>query len=162
MNKLIGLFFSFVCFFTNTTAQTNKTYSNVRFGYQLTYPSTLLKAQPESENKDGRIFHSKAGKERLRCWGRLNQNVDGETMTLKERYEEHLKQYEEDGAVLNYKRYTTTFYVLSGKDKDGINFYIKGIPKKEAEAFAYVLFTYPDAEKNTWEPLIKIIGSSLK
>jgi hypothetical protein len=57
MKKLSILFLIFILSVVAPAAQTNyKTYTNARFGYSISYPADLLKAQGETSNSDGQVF----------------------------------------------------------------------------------------------------------
>ncbi len=47
-------------------------YTNARFGYSISYPAGLLRAMPEAENGDGRVFRARHGRAEARVWGAYN------------------------------------------------------------------------------------------
>ena len=46
-----------------------KDYSNVRFGYHVSYPLSLLKPLPEADDGDGRVFQPANGHADIRVSG---------------------------------------------------------------------------------------------
>jgi hypothetical protein len=164
MQKLVLLFllpFTLITAFSQNKLKYSG-YENSRFLYSFSYPSTLVTQQPESENGDGAKFTNKEGKERIRCWGRWNQDVEGNTINLEQRYQLDIKSLKEEKATITYKKITVSYYVISGKEQNGTIFYQKAIPKKEEGAFAYLLIRYPVSESKTWDEPIKKITGSLK
>ncbi len=158
----VALMLCFTVLSSPAYAQPTSTYLNNRYGYSITYPKTLLTPQAPSPNGDGIALHNKQGKERLRCWATLNSNADAMPNTIQQEYTIRAKEYTTNGATVTYKRCTATFFVLSGITEQGFNYYLKVIPIAEPNAYASVLFTYPNTEKKIWQPQIKPIGTSFK
>ena len=48
------------------------TYSNARYGYEVTYPADLLVAEPVAGDGDGRRFHSRDGRASFLLFGQYN------------------------------------------------------------------------------------------
>ena len=53
------------------------TYINARFGYSISYPESLLIAEREADNGDGRTFHAHNGTAKVSVWG-ANRDDDSE------------------------------------------------------------------------------------
>jgi hypothetical protein len=162
MMRIFLIFFFAIAFIPVYSQKKINSYGNQRFGYSFDYPADLLTRQPESENGDGAIFLNSKNKERLRCWGKWNQDTEGNTIDLQQRYNLDVKGFKEDKASISYKKITASYYVISGKEPNGTVFYQKVIPKMEEGAFAYLLIRYPVSEAKTWDGQIKKITGSLK
>jgi hypothetical protein len=119
-----------------------KSYCNSRFGYCIDYPA-FLAAQPESENGDGRVFNNKKGITILTVFGRINQDADGNPLSLKNQYESDIKDLSLSKKNITYKKLGKTFYVLSGTKNETI-FYKKTIVKDDAFCFAILEYSRQD------------------
>lgn len=120
-------------------------YDNARFGYSLCYPGDLLTAQPEADNGDGRKFTGKSGAE-LTVWGSYNvrkQDIDALIGDLSG-----------DGDTVTYRRVTTYWAVVSGREKDHV-FYAKLLLEENAADGVDIVrvfrLTYPASAANTYD-----------
>ena len=137
---------------------TFNTYCNARFRYCIDYP-VFLKAQPESENGDGRIFTGKAGEKVLTVFGRLNQDSDGNPISLQNQYEKDRRDLHSSGINISYKKLGKNFYVLSGQKANTV-VYRKTIIKDEAFCFAYL--EYDIAQNTLFDSILPRISQSFK
>jgi hypothetical protein len=135
-----------------------ETYVNARFGYEIAYPTGVLRPQKEAENGDGRVFLSKNGTAELRVWGQYNAL----TKTLKEKYQEDLDEY---GSGVTYKSIKSRSYVISGI-KGGKIFYKKTILKGDGgdSGDTYYMFTmtYQKSDKVKYDPIVERIAGSFR
>ncbi len=135
-----------------------KAYCNARFGYCINYPDFLI-AEPESENGDGRIFVNKERTEILRVYGRLNQDAEGNPVTLKNQYLLDVKNLTSPETKATYKKLGTSYYVISGEQEGNI-FYRKVIIKDDA--FCYAILRYDKLEKAKYDAVAGEIYRSFK
>lgn len=143
----------------STKNQSNtKTYCNNRFQFCLEYDAHLLEAQAESQNGDGRTFTDVNEQEILTVFGRLAMDFEGETITLKEQFQEDLKGgYDSEGYAdreVTYQKFTETYYVISGYQRGKI-FYQKTILKDDA--FCFAILNYSKGEKETYQATTALI-----
>lgn len=133
-------------------------YCNVRFGYCIKYPENVLFPQEESANSDGRVFFNKKNETVLTVFGRLNQDENGDPITLAKQYKADLARLQKE-ATVTYKSLGKDFYVISGKRK-GKTFYHKMILKEDA--FCFALLEYSDAEKAVFDKYAGVVASTFK
>ncbi|MBO9563895.1 MAG: hypothetical protein J7621_14025 [Niastella sp.] len=136
-------------------------YCNARFGYCINYPAAVLTPQEEAQNGDGRRFTNKRGEVILTVFGRLNQDANGDPMTLQQQFAQDVTKLEKASAstVISYKKKGTNFYVLSGTKGSKI-FYHKMIIKEDA--FCFALLEYPKADKQTYDVYSKVVFDTFK
>jgi hypothetical protein len=113
----------------------NYKYCNSRYGYCIEYPSSFLYPQKESYNGDGRVFTTHAKQEAMRVWGYLDQDLNGNTIDLKQSFKIEKKSLLDERAFITFEFLSDTYYVLSGI-KDDHRFYQKTIIKRNAFATA--------------------------
>jgi hypothetical protein len=136
-------------------------YCNGRFGYCIDYPANVLTPQEEAQNGDGRRFTNKKGEVILTVFGRLNQDANGDPLTLQQQFALDVGSLEKAGAstVITYKKKGANFYVLSGTKENKV-FYHKMIIKEDA--FCFALLEYPKAEKQTYDAYSKVVFDTFK
>lgn len=133
------------------SGQTYRTYSNARFGYSISYPSSLLKPQGEAENGDGQIFLGKGAE--MRVYGSnllLNE-------TLAAEYKAILK---EKGSAVTYKIRKGTFFVVSGKENGKI-FYQKTMVNGDG-AFITFMIEYDESRRSKYDAAVTRMVRSFK
>lgn len=96
-------------------------YSNYRFGFNLSYPSSLFYVYVESHNGDGIVSHSKDGHALLRAYGSYSPIATG--ASLQSMFNDQVHYH---GRNVTYKTINNarSFFVVSG-DEMGKAFYIK-------------------------------------
>ena len=129
-------------------------YNNARFGYHVTYPKNLLRPLPEADNGDGRHFQPIAGHAQVLVWGGWAMPDVGQT--LKGRAQSTLKKC---GGKASYELHKAGFEVFSCVLRNGDIFYTK-IEQDKGEVVGLEL-TYPQAEKNRWDPVAAAMAKSL-
>ncbi|NII26467.1 hypothetical protein HB364_15365 [Pseudoflavitalea sp. X16] len=136
-------------------------YCNARFGYCINYPEKVLTPQEEAFNGDGRKFANKQGEVILTVFGRLNQDENGNPITLQQQFANDLASLEKAGAstVITYKKKGADFYIISGTKGNSI-FYHKMIIKQDA--FCFALLEYPKSEKQVYDPYSTIVFKTFK
>jgi hypothetical protein len=128
------------------------TYVNARFGYVVEYPKTLVKAQPEADNSDGREFLARRGTAKIAAYGRY---VDGGAASA---YED-LRMTQEECAGAPYVVKKPALQAVSCTTKKGDVLYYKAVVKKDV--MAAVEAHYPVAEKATWDAVVSRMAGSL-
>jgi len=135
-----------------------KTYCNSRFGYCIDYP-TFLTPNPESENGDGRVFVNKENAKVLTVYGRLNQDADGNPISLKMQYSLDIQNLTSSRTKITYKKLGKDFYVVSGERNKKI-FYQKMIIKNDA--YCYSILEYNKLAKGIYDSVSVSIFKSFK
>ncbi len=137
-----------------------ETYCNSRFGYCLAYP-LVMTPQPESGNRDGRVFKEEKTGATLTVWGRYSTNPDeGGNYTLAQQYAADLKEMQaEPSRQVTYKKQDKDFFVISGYVAGRV-FYQKTVLQEES--FAYAVLEYPQAAKEKYDAVSKRIFKSFR
>lgn len=125
-----------------------RTYANVRFAYQVCYPADLLKAQPESDNGDGRMFTGANGT-KLTVWG---NNAMGSVAEAAATGAERL-------GTVSYKVVKPDWFVLSAK-QGGTVVYLKS--RRSGDKFESFELRYPAAAAVVWAPVVARMGACLR
>ena len=133
-------------------------YCNARFNYCINYPGFLI-PQPESENGDGKVFKNKNGETILTVFGTLNQDTNGDVMTLKMQFDLDIDVLVSAHSIISYKKIGKTYYVISGL-KYGKIFYRKVLLKDES--FCFATLDYEQSERETYDSLSVDIFKSFK
>jgi len=133
-----------------------QSYRNDRFGYEVSYPAELLAPQPEAENGDGRHFQPRRGHVDVAVWAGY---ANGETLAVAaDEAEQNCA-----GAHAGYKVIRSAkrppFMALSCTKPDGQVFYAKAMACEDV--LTQLQFTYPAAEKATWDPVVTKMAASL-
>ena len=102
------------------------TYTNVRYGYAICYPSAVLRPQPEAANGDGRRFASRDGAELL-VFGQWNP----EDTELSDWATSEARIYTGDRGRVTYRIARGNWIVLSGTDGNGFEFYTKTFKRSD-------------------------------
>ena len=139
-------------------------YCNARFGYCVSYPA-FLKPQPESANGDGKVFKNEAGETALTVYGALNQDENGDLLSIEKQFKSDLKSQANSKSEITYQKLGKNFYVISGR-KNGKIFYQKTIARKESlgkrESFCFAILEYKESEKAKYDGVSASILKSFK
>lgn len=129
----------------------NKTYSNARFNYSISYPTDLLAPEGEADNGDGQIFTGDGAEMR----------VFGSTMLLNETL---LKEFnavvKEQGANVTYKTYRKNFFVVSSLN-NGTIYYQKTIARPDG-TFITFMIEYDEAKRDVYDKAIAKMVKSFR
>ena len=131
-----------------------ETYSNARFGYQLSYPDVFTKSM-ESDNGDGVSMESADGTKTLKIWGSYNiDNSTGKTLLedAKTRVSEISSEASDD-----------QFYSIDyegGGNGQTVLFHECGFISG-GTVIGYVIF-YPEKEKDSYSSVIDHMTKELK
>ncbi len=149
--KVAASFFVVLFFVSLAFGQTYKTYSNARFGYSISYPSSLLKPQGEEANGDGQVFRGKGAE--MRVFGSnmlLNETLSGEYRAL----------LREKGPSVTYKVLKGSFFVISGKSGGRI-YYQKTVENADG-AFITFMIEYDESRRATYDAAVTKMVRSFK
>jgi hypothetical protein len=127
------------------------TYTNKRFGFQLSYPTARFKPQ-EPLSEEGRIWVSHDGNARLMA-GAL-PNADG--MNLKD-YREFVLNKSYAGGTLDYAPIRDNWFVLSGT-RDGTVFYERVTFTCGGRLINSWAIIYPVQEKQIYDRLVEQVA----
>lgn len=136
-----------------------KKYQNVRFGYEISYPSGLLLPQGEAENGDGQRFASKESDVEMLVWGSYNTLEE----SLISNYQRDIREKSKDNSDkrVTYKQLKEKYYVVSGYIGEKI-FYQKTIHVEKVDAFLTFYISYPIKKKKKYDPLVSKISKSFR
>ena len=152
MRKFLILFSIFI-FSVAANAQANyKTYSNARYGYSISYPADLLKAQGEAANSDGQVFASDDAE--MRVFG-TNMLSNG---SLAKEYNAVVK--EQGAENVTYKTLKKNFFVVSGA-KDGRIYYQKTMAR-QGGSFVTFMIEYDESKRGVYDKAIERMVKSFK
>jgi hypothetical protein len=136
-----------------------KKYVNVRFGYEISYPETILLPQGEADNGDGQRFLSKEGDVEMLVWG--SNNALDETLKSNFKKDTKEKTREHPDKRVTYKRLKGNSYAVSGYIGEKI-FYQKTIHIRDVDAFFTFYISYPITKKNIYDPAVSKISKSFQ
>lgn len=137
------------------------TYSNARYGYSIGIPPGLT-GQGEAANGDGQEFQDASGKVRLKVWGAVVVEIDGEpesSTTLASSRRATLERWREEGVRITYQPQGKGWWVLSGEDREGQVRYLKYL-EKEGTLYGFE-WSHPKGAK-TWQDYTARIARSFK
>jgi hypothetical protein len=137
-------------------AETWQTYRNERFGYTLSYPSSVFTPQPPSENGDGQTFLTADGKAKVVVYGTIND----ERFTPAQYRSTILKQFA-GYTEMDYSPRGKTWFVLSGFRGDMI-YYQKVMFSCGERVITALSITFPRDEKKFYEGLIEVMEDRFK
>ena len=124
-----------------------KTYTNARYGYTISYPSSLLVPQGEADNGDGQAFRSRDGSAEMRVYG--SQNMGG---GLAAAYSEA-----QEGKDVSYKIIKRNWFVVSGRNGGKI-FYQKTMIR--GDVLKTFTIEYDESQKATYDAVTARIARS--
>ena len=125
-----------------------KDYVNARFGFKISYPSTLI-ASADPTNGGGREFHTKDKEFRLATSAHFLHDD-----TLNSMWQKELNLL---GAGITYKRKDKNWFVVSGVN-EGVEFYYR-VDVKDGN-FASFQITYPHAKGKQYDPWVEKIAKT--
>jgi hypothetical protein len=131
-------------------------YKNERYGFVLSYPSSVFTPQPPPEKGDGQTFVSQDGRAKIVVYGTLND----ERFSPQAYRETILKQF---GGYdrMDYSPTGKTWFVLSGFRGENI-YYQKVMFSCGGNVINALSVTFPRAEKPFYENLIEVMEDSFK
>ena len=131
-------------------------YKNPRFGYTLSYPSSVFRPQAPAENGDGQSFLSTDGKSKIAVYATVND----EHFTPAQYRETILKEFTGYNQI-DYSPKGKTWFVLSGIRSDVI-YYQKVMFSCRDNVINALSVTFPRAEKKFYEGLIEVMEDNFK
>jgi hypothetical protein len=127
-------------------------YNNVRFGYAIAYPPTLLAPQPEADNGDGLAFKAKHGTARFLVYGRYNV-LDESPGAIAESAEADCPAHRADYRVT--KRTVVAISCANATDIIYQKTLIRG------DVLTTLSAKYPKAERKVWDSVVARMAQSL-
>jgi hypothetical protein len=131
-------------------------YTNERFGFTLSYPSSVFRPQPPSDNGDGQTFLTDDGRAKVVVYATLND----EKFSPQQYRKTILKEF---GGYdqMDYSPSGRTWFVLSGFRGDAI-YYQKVMFSCGNRVISALSVTFPRAEKKFYEGLIERMEDRFK
>jgi hypothetical protein len=131
-------------------------YKNPRFGYALSYPSSVFKPQPPSENGDGQTFLTDDGRAKIVVYATVND----ERFSPQDYRKTILSEF---GGYdqMDYSPSGKTWFVLSGFRGDNI-YYQKVMFSCGGRVINALSVTFPRVEKKFYEGLIEVMEDRFK
>jgi hypothetical protein len=125
-----------------------KTYVNERFGFSLTYPSSLIPTTPDPIDGAGREYHTADHEFSIGTAAHFLRLTDPNE-SLETNWRDELK---DDKGLITYKRKGKSWYVVSGITTNGYVFYNKFYT--QGKNWAAFQITYPKAQKVKYDPWV--------
>lgn len=134
-------------------------YTNVRFGYHLCYPSGVFVAQPEADNGDGQMFVAQHSSAVMRVWG--SNNALEETLDQKMNATQMWIADPDPRAYprINYRKRTGNHYIVTGNSRTD-DFYEKTYLANGA--FISLQIRYPQRQAKYWQAMLPRISGCFK
>jgi hypothetical protein len=140
----------------------NSTYVNTRYGFYLSFPTTEVRMESESDSRDGCIFFTKDNKEFGRVYRVANPDPEAGSISLKKELESDLSYFREQSyghPVENiYSSLAKSFYVVSAKINHKI-YYRKGI-LLDGDDMGKVIFQYDEQQKAKYDVIVAAMANS--
>ncbi|MFM9850186.1 MAG: hypothetical protein ACKVP3_23895 [Hyphomicrobiaceae bacterium] len=137
-------------------ASSTAVYRNERFGFELTYPSTVFEPSETPGGGQGMVFMSRDGAARLLV--SAGQNETGETLRSYRRFV--LSKTYADARV-EYAPVRGSWFVLSGTNGDTM-FYERITFRCAGRTIYGWQMTYPVAEREIYDPIVEAIHRSYR
>jgi hypothetical protein len=137
-------------------AESWTTYRNDRFGYTLTYPSSVFQPDKTSKDGGGQVFLNQQGNAKVV----VNGAVNDEGFTPTEYRKTILKEFA-GYDQLDYSPQGQTWFVLSGYRGDAI-YYQKVMFSCGGKVINALSVTFPRAEKPFYEGLVERMEDNFK
>lgn len=132
-----------------------KPYVNVRYAFAICYPPTLLIAQGEADNSDGKAFKAADGAE-LRAFG-SNNALD---RTLDQELVEQTRYLTGAKGRITYRAAKANWVVASGNDGAGNLFYAKTFQR--SDQFVTFQLAYPNAQAARYQPVVERLAACFR
>jgi hypothetical protein len=136
---------------TAASAATEGRYENDRYAYSIAYPAALI-PEPESDNGDGRAFHSADGTVKALVWGSYNASGESPAQLAKEAESDCT-------AAPAYQRITRTFFAVSCRAGSNIVYQKTLIATDLLTNFQ---ITYPAAAQGRWGAIVTAMSASMR
>lgn len=132
------------------------TYTNVRFGYSISYPDDLV-PEREADNGDGRIFHARRGTAKLSVWGSFrNGDLEGTPDAIADQY------LTDCGAgKITYKLVKPRLVAFSCVTLAGKVIYQKTLIGAD-DVLRSLRFEYLHSDRAAWDPVVRRVSGSLR
>lgn len=160
MHRWMGIVFAATAFLAVAANAQNanwQTYVNERFGSSIQYPANVFDPQPPPENGDGQRFKARDGAEFTIS---AAYNVLHDTLQSLEQSLLHPEGGPDDVANVTYRLSKANMLILSRGRGDQI-YYDKFLFTKDQETIHHFAIAYPEAEKDTYKPIIERMSESM-
>lgn len=137
-------------------ASSSATYRNERFGFELTYPSTVFEPGEAPDEGQGMVFTSRDGAARLLV--SAGQNTTGETLRS---YRQFVLSKTYADAHVEYAPVRGSWFVLSGTNGDTM-FYERITFRCGGKVIYGWQMTYPVAERAIYDPIVEAVHRSYR
>ena len=124
-------------------------YVNEQFGFVLRYPGDLVPGPMRSDGS-GAEFHTPNGE--FKIFAFAVPSGGNPRKVIARNFAEELKVF---GDAVSYKRKGDTWFVVSGVNKAGLEFYSKAYAN--SSAVTLVRITYPHSQNGTYDPWVTLI-----
>lgn len=155
---LTGAVVSVLAFLAPLTPANAATYTNVRYGYWLSYPADLMVAEREADAGDGRSFRARQGTATMAVWatwnlhdGAVDQSPEG---VAREAASDCVR------GPIPYRVVKPSLVAVSCITPRGHVIYQKTLINKEV--LTSVRFEYPNSENARWDDVVKHVAASLQ
>ena len=135
-----------------------ETYTNVRYGYWVSYPADLLVAEPEADAGDGLSFHARQGTAKMSVWATWNLHDEA----VDQSPEGVAREAASDCArgPIPYRVVKPKLVAVSCVTSQGRVVYQKTLISKDE--VTSVRFEYPKVDSNRWDDVVKRVAASLQ
>lgn len=131
-------------------------YVNERFGFLLKYPAILEAGRPP-DNGAGQEFHTTDGKFSLAAQAHYLRMDFDPPDSLETRWKDDLEAY---GESVKYKNKGDSWYVISGAQPNGFDFYRKVFV--QGRNWVRFVITYPHSERQKYSSWVEKISEGFE
>jgi len=124
-------------------------YVNEQFGFVLRYPSDLVAGTTRSDGS-GQEFHTPNGE--FKVFAFAIPTGGNPRQVIARSFANERKMF---GESVSYKRKGDTWFVVSGVNKAGLEFYSKAYANSSAVTLLRI--TYPHSQNSTYDPWVTLI-----
>jgi hypothetical protein len=124
-------------------------YVNEQFGFVLRYPAELVPGPTRSDGR-GAEFHTPNGE--FKVFAFAVPSGGNPRKVIARNFAEELKVF---GDAVSYKRKGDTWFVVSGVNNAGLEFYSKAYANSSAVTLLRI--TYPHSQNGTYDPWVTLI-----
>jgi hypothetical protein len=139
------------------------TYRNEEFGYSVTYPSNLRLSKIEEYGirtfRRSRSIESKDGKVGIY----ITESHMEENQTIQDRFNTEFTEQTQGGDSINYSVIKNNWFVITGTNAKGFEFYSKffafaGDEETPSDWFITFDFVYPHSQHRIYDPMVAQIA----
>jgi hypothetical protein len=129
-------------------------YSNDRYGYAISYPPSLLKAQPEADSGDGRVFSGTHSSAEFRVYAEaMVEGIDDSAEAIAKTAEEDCPGHHASYRIIKPK-------MVAISCEAGAKIIYQKTLLHDGLATTLTA-TYPTSEKAIWNPIVATMAASM-